>query len=397
MCGLFGGFDTNFLSTGERDLIRQLGVLSLFRGIHSSGLAHCWTKSKRKSNVIKSTTTSPELLYGQETEELFTSARLECNLLFGHTRHATVGAKTIVNAHPFVFSQIIGVHNGTIPCLRNDDSKENPHELSDSYFLYERINKEGLDPVIKSLSEWHSAYALVMYDKKVNHLRFLRNKERPLYYAITNSGMHMWSSTSLNLEYLIRNNGIANAMTKEGIKELPENLVHTFDFNTNKWLTPYKLEPEKKVYAMGRAWEDYEYVGSGQDWKHSGWWSSKTNDQEKPKEVQTVPHTVVPRLGPPLSAKEISEQGKSSYSDDEYFYRGYKNQAMTISQAAKLLAKGDAYWAMPRDITEAVLWIGPEEFILYKDKDDQMVKDYLITGSTYTGRICRRERAKEVA
>lgn len=409
MCGLFGGFDVSFLSLGERDVVRQLGVLSLFRGIHSTGLAHCWTKSKRKSSAIHSLTTSPELLYGKETSELFGNAKLDSNLIFGHTRHATVGALSIANAHPFVFHNIIGVHNGTIPCLRNDNKKENPDELSDSYYLYKSIEENGLDATIKSLSEWSSAYALVMYDKKVNHLRFLRNKERPLFFAATTTGTVYWSSTDLNLGYALRNTNYWASLTKEGITSFPTNHVHTYDFNTNKWLEPYKLAPDKKVHHMGRwdGWEDH-FHGTGQEWKQEGWW------QEEKKEGQKkVPNPTVPLIGKPkeaekahptaashpLTAQEIANQGVSNFSDDEYIYKGFRGRPMSIRYASELLAKGDAYWSEPRSLSDSVLWFSDTDFIMYKDKDDLFVRQYLLASnsSTYSGIIARKPKAKEVA
>lgn len=45
-------------------------------------------------------------------------------VLFGHTRYATTGAKTIKNAHPFEIGSIIGAHNGMA---------YNHHQLSQKY------------------------------------------------------------------------------------------------------------------------------------------------------------------------------------------------------------------------------------------------------------------------
>lgn len=344
--------------------------------MHSTGLAHCWTKSKRRSTAIHGLVQSPELLYGKELEEVFDNAKLDCNLMIGHTRHATAGALTIANAHPFVFHSIIGAHNGTIPCLRNDDKKTNPTENSDSYYLFKSIEEKGLEETIKSLSEWTSAYALVIYDKKINHIRFLRNKERPLFFVCTNSGALYWSSTHLNLEYVLKSTNTWGNITKEGISSLPCDEVLTYDFNTNKWLQSYALAPEKKVYTFGgRSNDSFDYLGPNQDWKKDGWWSSQPKEKETPPSVPVV-------------------LDSSTFSDEEYVYRGYRGNTMSISRACELLAKGDAYWNMPRNLSDAVQWFSETDFIMFKDKDDLFVKQYLLMSgsSTYTGSIVRKAK-----
>lgn len=62
----------------------------------------------------------------------------------GHTRKATVGAKTIANAHPFEIGDIIGAHNGKIHNHNQLDNKYKRKFDVDSMHIFETIDK-GLD------------------------------------------------------------------------------------------------------------------------------------------------------------------------------------------------------------------------------------------------------------
>lgn len=125
--------------------------------------------------------------------------------LLGHNRYATVGKVNRQNAHPFQFSKVIGVHNGT---LKNKWSLDKANEFdTDSEALYYNINEKGVDDIIPKID---GAYALVWYNIEKHSINFLRNTERPLYSTFSkDKKMLFWASEPWML---------TGALTRENIE-----------------------------------------------------------------------------------------------------------------------------------------------------------------------------------
>jgi hypothetical protein len=103
MCGIFG------MVLGEGSLSRDkrtvgaalLAAYNEERGNHSWGLA-AWRRGE------------PHVVKGMHSPVRGALDMARETAWLGHSRYATVGDKTVDNAHPFRFGHIIGAHNGAV-------------------------------------------------------------------------------------------------------------------------------------------------------------------------------------------------------------------------------------------------------------------------------------------
>jgi len=125
-------------------------------------------------------------------------------VLAAHNRWATRGKVNAINAHPFTFGDITGMHNGT---LKNQSLLPDSHTFTvDSENIFWSFNKIGVDDTIKKL---HGAYALVWYEEDKQTINFVRNNDRPLSYcySIDNKTI-FWASEALMLELALHRQGV---------------------------------------------------------------------------------------------------------------------------------------------------------------------------------------------
>jgi len=123
-------------------------------------------------------------------------------VLIGHGRAKTLGDNIHRNAHPFDHGDIVGVHNGT---LRSHYGMERARDFDvDSDLLYWHINEYGLQETISQLDN-AGAWALVYWNRADATLNFLRNAERPLYFAHSEDNKVMfWASEPWYFSVLTR-------------------------------------------------------------------------------------------------------------------------------------------------------------------------------------------------
>jgi hypothetical protein len=128
--------------------------------------------------------------------------------LLGHCRAATRGESSRFNAHPFCFDNIVGTHNGTLSYQSHKKLTGEAKFQTDSEAIFAEIEAFGIGPTVKKFKGYKEndtfscpdAYALVWYDTRENSINFLRNKERPLYFAFDKKREQLfWSSEMAHL------------------------------------------------------------------------------------------------------------------------------------------------------------------------------------------------------
>jgi hypothetical protein len=117
-------------------------------------------------------------------------------VVLGHNRHATVGAHTYENTHPFLCNNVVGAHNGTVDSPNRSDLPVKGTWGTDSETIMHNLSAYSAKEIIpKMTASNRGAWCFVWYDFRDGSINLLRNQERPLYYAFNKEGDQLfWSS-----------------------------------------------------------------------------------------------------------------------------------------------------------------------------------------------------------
>lgn len=178
MCGLVG--IAGKLTAKDEATMKRLLLLDYFRGPDSTGMA-----------AIRGDGTIHLSKLASHPLDLFDSNRFKAALsgynskiFLGHNRYATKGKINAMNAHPYHCDHIVGAHNGTlsISSWRALEKAVGEDFEVDSQAVIAAIAKLGIAETVPLLQ---GAWSLTWYDQTENTLNFLRNDERPMWYAYT--------------------------------------------------------------------------------------------------------------------------------------------------------------------------------------------------------------------
>lgn len=183
MCGLVGMAGN--LNTTHSKMFRDMLIFDQVRGLDSTGIAVVGMAPGAKPVVEKAVGTPNNLWEYGDSKLLDLKGVLKAcpKVVIGHNRAATIGSVTVENAHPFEFEHIVGVHNGSLTYY-DDLEGAKKHDV-DSKAIYDTISQKGIDHTWKS---FYGAAALVWWDSKEETLNIIRNSQRPLHVAQSESG-----------------------------------------------------------------------------------------------------------------------------------------------------------------------------------------------------------------
>lgn len=160
--------------------MKRLLLIDVLRGEDSTGLAAI----QRDGSVKIAKLASNPLDFFQLPKFKSTLNAYQSKAFIGHNRAATKGAVNTFNAHPYEFGHITGCHNGTLTL----NSKETLEKLVgekfdvDSQALLAAIAMYGVEAIIPEVT---GAWSLVWHNSEDNTLNFLRNDQRPMWYAFS--------------------------------------------------------------------------------------------------------------------------------------------------------------------------------------------------------------------
>jgi hypothetical protein len=262
MCGIVGvmNFGQGAILHNDMQVFMQMLHADAVRGMHGTGV---FAVDRDGTNYrVRAGGPPHELVGGAEFEkwEKFVGEKY-VRALFGHNRYATRGGHLTQFAHPFRDGHITLIHNGTLEDSYKKAIPDGKKYESDSEALTHGFATQGPEKTIKNLE---GAWALVWYDGETKTINFLRNKERPLWFAkhkkdpfiafASEVGMLQWClnrNNKYDLEY----------------SELPEDQWISFGLNDIK---PHvkELKGKSKVFTEygWEAWGKHmreEAVGSG--------------------------------------------------------------------------------------------------------------------------------------
>ena len=209
MCGLVGL--AGDLAHKDEATIKKLLVIDYFRGTDSTGLAAL--RKNGDVHLVKAAVNPIDLFdMGRFKTALAPSLS---SVLLGHNRAATKGAVNNNNAHPFQYDHIVGAHNGTLEKSSWDklDEMSGVKTDVDSMAIFAAIAKCGIEAVVPELQ---GAWALTWIDLKEGTLNFLRNKERPLWYAYSEDFKKVfWASEYKFIDVAVSTSAIEYKMHKD--------------------------------------------------------------------------------------------------------------------------------------------------------------------------------------
>lgn len=138
--------------------------------------------------------------------------------ILGHGRLPTQGSVHRKNAHPFCIKHISLAHNGSISYSSKQKLKDAYSFDTDSEAICNSIAEIGTQRTIEQLE---GAWALCWYDQVLGTINFIRNKERPLFYAFSKDRQCLyWASEAYILKACLYRNGIEFDSVREFAEDM---------------------------------------------------------------------------------------------------------------------------------------------------------------------------------
>ena len=248
MCGIVG-----YIGQKEKKNIILNGLKELeYRGYDSSGMAIM--DENGKIDCFKAVGKIKNL---EEKTKNFSS--IGQGIAIGHTRWATHGKPTEINAHPHFGEYSFVIHNGIIENykeLKDELEKDGIKFLSQTdteviVKLFEKINQKESDPFKafkKTISRLIGAYAILLITKKANGEIFFAKNAVPLIVGKNDDGEIFFSSSDSPLIGFLKD-----------VAYLDDNTYGVAKFSDIKFFKDEnEINPSKKTLPSDRSFAQKE-------------------------------------------------------------------------------------------------------------------------------------------
>lgn len=248
MCGISGYIGIN--SDALDRVIHGLERLE-YRGYDSAGVASVINGEFKTFKTIEEVVSLPEII-NKEGEVC-------CNLAIGHTRWATHGEPSVVNAHPHVVNQFAIVHNGIIENFQElktdliakgyEFKSTTDTEVACAYLDWAFSMTANIYQTIQmAINTFVGNYAIVLINKTMTNNLYAFSNNAPIVIGAGNDGYYIASDEAAFLDYTnqyfrLENMQIAEISLMDNGQGMVQPMINFYQFDVNsQQIVPTQLQ-----------------------------------------------------------------------------------------------------------------------------------------------------------
>lgn len=248
MCGISGYIGIN--SDALDRVIHGLERLE-YRGYDSAGVASVINGDFKTFKTIEEVVSLPEII-NKEGEA-------SCNLAIGHTRWATHGEPSVVNAHPHVVNQFAIVHNGIIENFQElkidliakgyEFKSTTDTEVACAYLDWAFSMTANIYQTIQmAINAFVGNYAIVLINKTMPNNLYAFSNNAPIVIGAGNDGFYIASDEAAFLDYTnqyfrLENMQIAEISLMDNGQGMVQPMINFYQFDVNsQQIVPTQLQ-----------------------------------------------------------------------------------------------------------------------------------------------------------
>lgn len=248
MCGISGYIGIN--SDALDRVIHGLERLE-YRGYDSAGVASVINGEFKTFKTIEEVVSLPEII-NKEGEVC-------CNLAIGHTRWATHGEPSVVNAHPHVVNQFAIVHNGIIENFQElktdliakgyEFKSTTDTEVACAYLDWAfSITANIYQTIQMAINAFVGNYAIVLINKTMPNNLYAFSNNAPIVIGAGNDGYYIASDEAAFLDYTnqyfrLENMQIAEISLMDNGQGMVQPMINFYQFDVNsQQIVPTQLQ-----------------------------------------------------------------------------------------------------------------------------------------------------------